>query len=533
MSLIRPRGYTCPICGAKDWCAISVSSDGTQFYICPRYNDASHAAKHRFSVSESEDELAFTGWKPIRFTRRTTPHGTYVFRGETDQGRGRYMDYDLFVEEQKKAYHGWVRERLSVREEKGYPYVTVPYNEKVIGKLKGIGARWAEDPLGSRNPKKPEAVPRSWRVSVSHRDSLNAILLDAFDYLPDGKFSMETAARTSTLRKIVREAEEAKVKEAAIGPVDKLDRVYGSLLHHLILEDHDRRQLKDHDRWPDAFLQEVMLKVPLRSLPPADHLRQKEDGPRYEEFKGLKNPTRKELVRMIGEELGGNADEIFTGVPGFYKNRRGEWVLGGSDGYLIPEFNAQAKVYRLRIRLSDNARKEIAGSTGKEPGKYQQFSSAGKDCGCPGTSQLGFYGLWNAMKYIRGGFKKPRVIVCEGEKKGIVAAMLTGYLIITLPGVMSYRLLDEPMTVSSDWSSGDITAMEWLMRMGVERICLCNDMDMVDNDTVMRATFDALTLIKGKGFIPEVGKWDKAYKGLDDALLARIKPSIVIPPEFR
>ena len=524
MSVMHPKGFTCPICGAPDLCGVTTALDGTEMYLCKRYN-GDRAARHGYAVSEYEEEVVFPGWRPEKLDVWSSSAGKFAFGGTTKDGFGRFIPYEVRVVEIKDRYHEWLRGKLLVRQDGKSLFVTMPYVEPAIPRLKAIGGKWDFDPQGKINPKDPSKKPKSWVFPVSRKAELDKLLRDLFDYLPDGSFSNEESLKVASSKAIARETvAREEVKEIQPRPVNELDTVYRALLNSLCLEEPDRHELESHDKWDRLFLQSVLDKVPLRSLPPADFMRNRKDGPRYAEFCSLTNPLRKELVEKIARQAGGK--DKLIGVPGFYKDKNGEWTIGGSDGYLIPQLNAEGLIYRLRIRLSNGARKEIEEYSGKAPGKYLQISSAGKECGCGGTSQLGFYGLWNMSKYERGELPVPRVIVCEGEKKGIVAAMKMGLLVISLSGVGTYRLLADPLVVSEGSPYKGKSCLEWLKEHKVERICVCNDMDMLQNLDVMRATKEALKLVYENGFVPEVGRWNRGLKGIDDLLMTGKFPKI-------
>ena len=326
------------------------------------------------------------------------------------------------------------------------------------------------------------------------------------------------------------------VEQAAIRDVDYLDRVYRKMLGLLVLEECDIKELREHDGWSQERMDTILRKYPIRSLPPADWERFDKEGSRYAEFKKLKNPTRKRLVMKLQEEFG---PEGLSGVPGFYQKKDEAWTIAGMDGYLIPQYNQDGKLYRLRIRTSQAARdaaakrsfekmspserQEIADSIdasvedenvliqkiSKRYGKYVAMSSSGYKEGCASGSQLSFYGLEYLKSYPAR--EKKRVIICEGEKKGIVASEHEQSLVITLPGVGTYRLIEE--------------IFPWLVKVGIDRIAVANDLDMMQNAMVRDATIKLLCLVEEKRFIPEMGLWSAPFgKGIDDCIIRGGKP---------
>ena len=341
-----------------------------------------------------------------------------------------------------------------------------------------------------------------------------------FGYAPDGQTGAVSAqaSKKELAPAPVPEPEPEKTPDVPLRPVEDLDRAYRTFLKYLTLEYCHKRELMEHDGWSEDFLREVLKRAPIRSLPPSDSARMSKESKRAREFAQLTGPFRRNVLDKTVAELGPDA---LLGVPGFFREEGRKWQIEGADGYLIPQYNVEGLIYRLRIRLSKEAQAEKEERTGRKVGKYLQISSPGRENGCGGTSQLGFYGLWHLDRYKHGEID--RVVVCEGEKKGIVAALKLGLLVITLPGVKTFKLLDSPLVVSGDWKGPVPTALEWLKSIGVKRITVCNDQDMFTNDTVLKATEDVINLIKMRGFRAEVGLWDEKYKGIDDALIAGAK----------
>lgn len=320
--------------------------------------------------------------------------------------------------------------------------------------------------------------------------------------------------------------------EVSIREDDYLDRVYRKMLDLLILEDCNIRELREHDGWNQNLMDKVLKRYPLRSLPPTDWERFSKEGPRYAEFQKLKNMTRKKLIMKLQEEFGPDG---LSGVPGFYQTQNGAWTLSTEmDGYLIPQYSHDGKLYRLRIRTSqrarDNAawdrfekmtpekRKEIADNIkvnvdnteaivrkiSKGYGKYIAMSSPNRKGGCSSGSQLSFYGLEYLKDYPNRKIK--RAIVIEGEKKGIVASIERECLVITLPGVGTYRLI-QPV-------------IGWLKSLDIDRIAVANDTDMMQNAVVRDATVGLLHLVQENEMIPEMVLWNEAFgKGYDDCIV--------------
>jgi len=76
--------------------------------------------------------------------------------------------------------------------------------------------------------------------------------------------------------------------------------------------------------------------------------------------------SREKITKSLLQEFGS-----LRGVPGFYENDYGKWTFAGACGILIPLFDHENNLYRLRIRLDHPEIDE----NGKEKNKYNNFSS--------------------------------------------------------------------------------------------------------------------------------------------------------------
>ena len=446
------NGSVCPICGTPDWCGYILRNTGVLIY-CHRWSNA--------------DKLAQAGTKYVGDIAESTigfhEAGITVFRfkdaGETQDGFRRFRDLESWQAERE----AWLRAH-------GYS---------------GKGSKMSESPKGLSVPAKSSFTP--------------------------------------TMRK------DRHLSDPA-APAD-LDRFYRRFLELLLLESGEKQELIDHDRWGEKLFAQITSRYPIRSLQPDDFLRYDKESPRRYEFGKLRNPSRKAVSEQLAKEF----PDIIGHVPGFYRRNDGQYRYTGLDGYLLPQYDREGHLYRLRVRTNAAARnalaedavmrlcekREMAGelvptaeeqramvaSQMRQIGKYQNFSSTSRDYGCEGGSQLSFYGLHLLPQYEQGLLN--RIVVLEGEKKGIVGSEKLGLLHIALPGVGMYRMLERD------------NVYEWLKGMGVRRISVANDADMMTNPDVARATAGLLVSIWKNGFIPEMARWSETLgKGLDDMLIS-------------
>ena len=311
-----------------------------------------------------------------------------------------------------------------------------------------------------------------------------------------------------------------------IADTEKIDTVYKKMLSLLVLEEKHLQNLKQ-EGWNDSLIKMKDYYL-IRSLPPAD-------TERYHGNEFLHNRFRKTIMQELTKEF-----PDLTGIPGFYKKPDGSWTLSGLEGMLFPIWTPDRKILRLRIRIDDAARKKVATyqfqklskeeqekllrEKGTEErviqnlmnhiGKYHNFASTGK---VGGTESGSYPGVWTEKPFFQNNEK--RAFIGEGEKKGIVASHFLKGIFISLPGVNSFKKMSEPLNGLQK------PLFEYLREVGVERIAVMNDSDMLHNQTVLEMTLRLLKLIHEEGFIPEIGSWDESFgKGIDDALLAGVWP---------
>jgi hypothetical protein len=138
--------------------------------------------------------------------------------------------------------------------------------------------------------------------------------------------------------------------------------------------------------------------------------------------------------------------------------------------------------------------------------------------GVPSGTVCGFYGLDLLSLYQQG--RQRRVIITEGEKKGMVSSYLWRYLVVTLPGVAQYHML-----AMDQIPSVGMTAYEFLKSIGVTTICIAFDADMKSNPMVLKAAEGACREAYSLGFRIEIVSWSAiGGKGCDDAALNRELP---------
>ena len=170
-------------------------------------------------------------------------------------------------------------------------------------------------------------------------------------------------------------------------------------------------------------------------------------------------------------------------VPGFYR-KNGRWHMAAMDGFFIPVRDAEGQIQGLQIRL-DNGGDQ----------KYKWFSSNGYP---EGTK-------CSAFLHVVNGKTGKKTYITEGALKADTAFSLMGrdVCLIALPGVGSMKGLDS-----------------LLQKLNISELTEAFDMDKDTNPAVQMSVQRFYELMKETGVAVRSLKWNPAYKGIDDRLLA-------------
>ena len=298
---------------------------------------------------------------------------------------------------------------------------------------------------------------------------------------------------------IVAPASEPLKKEDDILPLpnQNLDKIYRSFLKKLSLQ-------KEHVRYfiRQGWSKELIMRSMVRSIP------------------SLKNNThaglsREKITKSLLQEFGS-----LKGVPGFYENDYGKWTFAGACGILIPLFDHENNLYRLRIRLDHPETDE----NGKEKNKYNNFSSYREIItqekiikntyhnGCRAGSHIGLY----------ENSKKDDYTVCyitEGEKKAIYANYVLHHPVISVPGVNSFNKVLETFGTTYN-------VLDYLSAKGCRIFVIAYDSDKYVNEAVLRYEKKLAELLLSHGFQIALAYWNPGFgKGLDDILALDVRPN--------
>lgn len=208
------------------------------------------------------------------------------------------------------------------------------------------------------------------------------------------------------------------------------------------------------------------------------------------------------------------------GVPGFYQDSDEKWTFVGKAGMIIPVFDKNRNIYRLRIRLD----KPEVDENGKELSKYKNFSSYFEITenfvvrniyknGCRSGSQISIY-------FNPDTDSTSICYITEGEKKGYVSNHFLKCIVVSLPGVGFYKKLLEE-------DADAMTVLDFLKRLGCSHAVASYDADKCIKEEVLKAEHKLCTILKENEFKTDIANWNIGFgKGIDNILLNGVYPRL-------
>lgn len=285
-------------------------------------------------------------------------------------------------------------------------------------------------------------------------------------------------------------------------PNDQLDAIYRSLLKKLTLYAPHKRYLQN-EGWDNSLIQKSLV----RSMPAKSATR---SSSYFHQI------SREQITLELIQEFGS-----VKGVPGFYLDQDNVWTFSGESGILIPQFDTDSLLFRLRLRLSHPP----ADKNGKIKNKYKYFSSYFEKADEHGQLYNAFHEGSRSGSHL-SIYQSPETddaslwYITEGEKKALLANHLMRYPIISIPGVNCYNKLTEPQ-------SNGIIMLDYLKLRGCKSIVVAYDADKITNPKVLQCERVLIELLKEHGFEVFSANWNIGFgKGLDDILKIGVRPNI-------
>ncbi len=285
----------------------------------------------------------------------------------------------------------------------------------------------------------------------------------------------------------------------SIQPLDNhnLNAIYRSFLRKLHLHKNHVQYLK-RERWTEQMILHAMI----RSMPPG--------GNNY--YYGT---SREQITKELLWEFGS-----LKGVPGFYEKADGIWSFAGQSGLLLPLYDHNGNLYRLRLRLDHPE----VDDHGREKNKYHNFSSfyeiptdgngavnAFKN-GCRSGSHASLYTDPSRDDYTV-------CYITEGEKKSLYANHVLHAPVISLPGVNAFGKVLEAMDDGRN-------VLNYLSAKGCSTVVIAYDADKYVNEAVLMYEQKLAELLLGRGFRIALAYWNPGFgKGLDDILSIHVRPN--------
>lgn len=238
-------------------------------------------------------------------------------------------------------------------------------------------------------------------------------------------------------------------------PIDERHEAFNAMLRHLVLSDKHRDNLMGRGLSPERVRRNMY-----RSLPESES-------------------ARRFLAGMLSDFYD------LDGIPGFFRNNRGDWTIAGASGLLIPFRDMRGRIQGLQIRLDDESNPER---------RYRWLSSGKIRSGTNGTRS----GAWI---HITGNVSSEVAYVTEGGLKGDVASFLDeDALFICFAGVNAIGGLKEAIQI-----------------LNVKEIIIAGDMDKVTNWRVRNGLNNIAKVVSSiRGVSVRSDNWNPTFKGIDD-----------------
>lgn len=203
-------------------------------------------------------------------------------------------------------------------------------------------------------------------------------------------------------------------------------------------------------------------------------------------FGSMPRPNlRPQLAQEILKHTGYSLAQLL-GVPGFFLNASGRLSIGGSQGMLIPCYDAKKRIVACQIRVKG--------------GGYRWLSSASKEGGVGSGAPSNVLGSRDAESlWITEGVFKAIAILRHGLNEAVIAMPGVGNLRSVLQGVEAFPK--------------------------ATKVVLAFDADYLTNAKVLQSLVRLMDALVDRGLAVTVKGWAPEHgKGIDDALQAGLAP---------
>lgn len=367
--------------------------------------------------------------------------------------------------------------------------------------------------------------------------------------------------KTGTTAQPVMQSVESTGKEGYVDqgealPPEKLHEIYSFFLDMLILEEKHKIILSKEWNPVQGLFQKITKQWMIKSIPPTDRNRRLSG-------EHLRNLSRRAIMQKMTQKFGS-----LKGVPGFFRYEDGSQDMSPLAGIAYPIYNSHGQIIRIRVADDYPFVEGIYGSQdgqycyyngewifypdgctdgiavwknngikriklnekgyppGKVKGKYKNFSSF-KEIERNGVRVNKYMdGTQSGSKvslYAKGTDNWDIVYVTEGEKKAIVANMVLGHPVISVPGVSAFGALFKPE------DGGILSIVEELIKRGTSLFVIAYDSDKGQNANVLKSEKDLIMKFMQKGLKIAISEWNPKWgKGFDDILLINLRPEIML-----
>lgn len=181
--------------------------------------------------------------------------------------------------------------------------------------------------------------------------------------------------------------------------------------------------------------------------------------------------------------------EDISGVPGFHLSN-GVLVWGGRPGILIPVRDAEGRIQAVQVRADGEVDKHD---------RYRWVTSSHKGGASPGTP----------VHVLNTHYPHIRVWLTEGVLKATYAG----------------QLLHEPWLAAAGISNV-APVFPILKQLGATTVVVAFDMDGAENQMVRLGTIRLVSQLLTQGYHVVQATWPVEHKGIDDCLIARVRPRL-------